>query len=151
MAKRIKTAAFQQVPNTLRKACAEVGSTDLVPPTVKKKKGNPNYRNGRAMEYKVMKDLRKKGLEVVRTAGSHGVADIVAFHPRSLTDGLVDILPPKDLIDLVLEGWQRLHDDKVLGDFLYGGMQVAKGEQHEYTIHCSPVLSVLIQCKRRKR
>ena len=67
MAKRIKTAAFQQVPNTLRKAFAEVGSTDLVPPTVKKKKGNPNYRNGRAMEYKVMKDLRKKGLEVVRT------------------------------------------------------------------------------------
>ena len=52
---------------------------------------------------------------------------------------------------LVLEGWLRLHDDKVLGDFLYGGMQVAKGEQHEYTIHCSPVLSVMIQCKRRKR
>lgn len=112
---------------------------------------NKNYRNGVALERKVIKELRGKGLEALRTAGSHGVADIVAFHPKSLSEGLVDILTPKEMVDLVLDGWQRLHDDKVLGDFLYGGMQVAKGEQHEYTIHCSPVLSVLIQCKRRKR
>ena len=112
---------------------------------------NRNYTAGRALEYKVIKDLRSKGLEGLRTAGSHGVADIVAYHPKSLTDGLVDILRPHEMVQLVLEGWQRLHDDKVLGDFLYGGMQVAKGEQHEYTIHCRPVLSVMIQCKRRKR
>ena len=112
---------------------------------------NSNYRNGRALEYKVIKDLRSKGLEALRTAGSHGVADIVAFHPKSLSDGLVDILTPKEMVDLVLEGWQRLHDDKILRDYLYGGMQVTKDEKHEYTIHCSPVLSVLVQCKRRKR
>ena len=112
---------------------------------------NSNYRNGVALERKVIKDLRGKGLEGLRTAGSHGVADIVAYHPKSLTDGLVDILKPMEMVEVVLEGWQRLHDDKILGDFLYGGMQVAKGEQHEYTIHCSPVLSVMIQCKRRKR
>ena len=112
---------------------------------------NRNYQNGVSLERRVIKDLRSKGLEGLRTAGSHGVADIVAYHPRSLTDGLVDILTPKEMVDLVLEGWQRLHDDKILRDYLYGGMQVAKGEQHEYTIHCSPVLSVLIQCKRRKR
>ena len=112
---------------------------------------NRNYTAGRALEYKVIKDLRSKGLEGLRTAGSHGVADIVAFHPKSLSDGLVDILKPMEMVEVVLEGWQRLHDDKILGDFLYGGLQVAKGEQHEYTIHCSPVLSVLIQCKRRKR
>ena len=112
---------------------------------------NSNYRNGVALERKVIKDLRGKGLEGLRTAGSHGVADIVAYHPKSLTDGLVDILKPMEMVEVVLEGWQRLHDDKILGDFLYGGLQVAKGEQHEYTIHCSPVLSVLIQCKRRKR
>lgn len=116
-----------------------------------KKKGNSNYRNGRAAEYKVMKDLRGKGLEGLRTAGSHGVADIVAFHPKSLSDGLVDILTPNEMVDLVLDGWQRLHDDKVLGDFLYGGMQVAPSAKHEYTIHVSPVLCALIQCKRRKR
>ena len=112
---------------------------------------NRNYTAGRALEYKVIKDLRSKGLEGLRTAGSHGVADIVAFHPKSLSDGLVDILTPKEMVDLVLDGWQRLYDDKVLGDFLYGGLQVAPSGKHEYTIHVSPVLAVMIQCKRRKR
>ena len=112
---------------------------------------NKNYNNGVALERRVMKGLKDKGLAALRTAGSHGVADIVAYHPRSLTDGLVDILPPKEMVDLVLDGWQRLHDDKVLGDFLYAGLQVAPSEKYEYTIHVSPVLCTLIQCKRRKR
>ena len=112
---------------------------------------NSNYRNGRALEYKVIKDLRNKGLEALRTAGSHGVADIVAYHPRSLTEGLVDILTPKEMVQVVLDGWQRLPDDKILGDFLYGGLQVAPSGKHEYTIHITPVLCTLIQCKRRKR
>ena len=112
---------------------------------------NRNYQNGVALERRVIKDLRSKGLEGLRTAGSHGVADIVAYHPRSLTDGLVDILRPQEMVQLVLDGWQRLHDDKILGDFLYGGLQVAPSEKYEYTIHVSPVLCVLIQCKRRKR
>lgn len=112
---------------------------------------NKNYRNGVALERKVIKDLRSKGLEALRTAGSHGVADIIAFHPKSLQDGLVDILTPKEIVDVVLEGWQRLPGEKVLGDFLYGGLQVAPSAKYEYTIHVSPVLCTLIQCKRRKR
>ena len=112
---------------------------------------NRNYTAGRALEYKVIKDLRSKGLEALRTAGSHGVADIVAFHPKSLSEGLVDILSPIEMVNTVLEGWQRLHGDKVLGDFLYAGLQVAPSEKYEYTIHVSPVLCTLIQCKRRKR
>ena len=112
---------------------------------------NSNYTAGRALEYRVIKDLRSKGLEALRTAGSHGVADIVAFHPKSLSDGLVDILTPKEMVQVVLDGWQRLHDDKILGDFLYGGLQVAPSGKHEYTIHVSPVLCTLIQVKRRKR
>ena len=112
---------------------------------------NSNYRNGVALERRVIKDLRSKGLEGLRTAGSHGVADIVAFHPTSLSSGLVDIFTPKEMVDLVLDGWQRLPIDKVLGDFLYGGLQVAPSAKHEYTIHVSPVLCVLIQAKRRKR
>lgn len=112
---------------------------------------NSNYLAGRAMEYAVMKDLRSKGLDALRTAGSHGVADIVAFHPRSLHDGLVDVLTPREMVDLVLEGWQRLHDDKILGDYLYGGMQVSKSAKHEHSIYVSPVLTCLIQVKRRKR
>ena len=112
---------------------------------------NKNYLAGRTSEYKVMKDLRSKGLEALRTAGSHGVADIVAFHPRGLHDGLVDVLTPKEMVDMVLGGWQRLPSDDILGDFLYGGLQVSKDEKTELTIHCSPILSVLIQVKRRKR
>ena len=112
---------------------------------------NKNYTAGRALEYKVIKDLHSKGLKGLRTAGSHGEADIVAYHPKSLTDGLVDILRPHEMVQLVLEGWQRLHDDKILGDFLYGGLQVVPSGKHEYTIHVSPVLCALIQCKRRKR
>ncbi len=112
---------------------------------------NRNYQNGVALERKVIKQLRGKGLEALRTAGSHGVADIVAFHPKSLKDGLVDILTPIEMVNTVLEGWQRLHGDKILGDFLYGGLQVAPSGKHEYTIHITPVLCTLIQCKRRKR
>ena len=112
---------------------------------------NRNYQNGVSLERKVIKQLRGKGLEALRTAGSHGVADIVAYHPRSLTDGLVDILTPKEMVQVVLDGWQRLPDDKILGDFLYGGLQVAPSGKHDYTIHVSPVLCTLIQCKRRKR
>ena len=112
---------------------------------------NKNYNNGVALERRVMKDLKDKGLAALRTAGSHGVADIVTFHPRSLTDGLVDVLSPREMVDLVLKGWQRIHDDKILGAFLYGGMQVSKDAKTELTIHCSPVLSILIQVKRRKR
>ena len=141
MPRKFKALPFTQVPNTMREAFKEVGKT----------KGNSNYRNGRALEYKVIKDLRNKGLEGLRTAGSHGVADIVAYHPRSLTDGLVDILRPQEMVQVVLDGWQRLPDDKILGDFLYGGLQVAPSGKHDYTIHVSPVLCTLIQVKRRKR
>ena len=57
------------------------------------------------------------------------MADIVAYHPKSLTDGLVDILRPHEMVQLVLEGGNGSMTTKVLGDFLYGGMQV-EGEQH---------------------
>ena len=57
----------------------------------------------------------------------------------------------KEMVQVVLDGWQRLPDDKILGDFLYGGLQVAPSGKHEYTIHVSPVLCTLIQVKRRKR
>ena len=39
---------------------------------------NKNYVQGRAFEYKVVTIFRRKGYFVVRSAGSHGVADLVA-------------------------------------------------------------------------
>jgi hypothetical protein len=43
---------------------------------------NRNYLSGRAFEYKVKKYLEAKGYLVFRSAGSHSVADLIAF-PKS--------------------------------------------------------------------
>lgn len=52
---------------------------DLIPQTFGKPKGNPRYRRGRALEYVIKDKLEKQGYFVVRAAGSHGVADLVAI------------------------------------------------------------------------
>lgn len=43
---------------------------------------NINYRRGRAKEYKIFHDLEKEGYLVFRSAGSHGVADVIAMKPE---------------------------------------------------------------------
>lgn len=40
---------------------------------------NKNYQRGRRFEWEVKKDLESQGWIVVRTAGSHGLWDIIAF------------------------------------------------------------------------
>lgn len=40
---------------------------------------NKNYLRGRRLEWQVQKDLEKAGWHAVRTAGSHGAYDIIAF------------------------------------------------------------------------
>ena len=40
---------------------------------------NRNYANGRSFEYRVILALTKAGYHCVRSAGSHGVVDIVAL------------------------------------------------------------------------
>lgn len=42
------------------------------------KKENRNYVKGRAYEYKIATIFRRKGYYVIRAAGSHGSADLVA-------------------------------------------------------------------------
>lgn len=44
---------------------------------------NRNYLKGRAKEWKVRKDLEIMGWKVLRTAGSHGFADLIAINPRT--------------------------------------------------------------------
>ena len=39
---------------------------------------NKNYRAGRRFEYEVKKYFEKLGYTVFRTAGSHGIADVIA-------------------------------------------------------------------------
>ena len=107
---------------------------------------NKNYLAGRRMEHALIKELRGKGLEALRTAGSHGVADVIAYQPGLLSNGG---LSTYEMVEKVLEGWMRLPESKVLGDYLYAGQRLT--DKVEYDIHVSPVLSVFIQCKRRKR
>jgi len=40
---------------------------------------NTNYRAGRDLEYATAKDLEINGYLVIRAAGSHGLADLIAF------------------------------------------------------------------------
>ena len=41
---------------------------------------NKNYMSGRRFEYQTMKILEKNGYTALRTAGSHGFADVIAFN-----------------------------------------------------------------------
>ena len=43
---------------------------------------NKNYLSGRRKEYKVKKKFERQGYIVLRTAGSHGFADLVAIDIR---------------------------------------------------------------------
>ena len=40
---------------------------------------NQNYRRGRQLEWQVRKDLENMGYHAMRTAGSHGEFDIIAY------------------------------------------------------------------------
>jgi len=39
------------------------------------------YKRGRDKEYRVKRKMEKEGYIVLRTAGSHGFADLIAVHP----------------------------------------------------------------------
>jgi len=55
---------------------------------------NKNYVKGRNKEYKVMKRLRDEGYDVVaRTAGSHGVFDVIAFNKETKDIKLIQCKP----------------------------------------------------------
>lgn len=40
-----------------------------------------NYQKGRSKEYRLKKKYEMEGFIVLRTAGSHGFADLIAIHP----------------------------------------------------------------------
>jgi hypothetical protein len=45
---------------------------------------NSKYRAGRDLEYAAARDLEANGYLVIRAAGSHGLADLIAFKPGEL-------------------------------------------------------------------
>lgn len=44
---------------------------------------NLNYTRSRAKEYKTLHDLEAKGYFAIRTAGSHGIADVIGIKPSA--------------------------------------------------------------------
>lgn len=46
---------------------------------------NSRYVKGRKKEYRIKKEYEKAGWIVLRTAGSHGFADLVAIHIENRT------------------------------------------------------------------
>jgi len=44
---------------------------------------NKNYISGRQKEYRLKKKYEERGFIVIRAAGSHGFADLVAVHRKS--------------------------------------------------------------------
>ena len=48
---------------------------------------NKNYVHGRAYEYRRAKELRAQGYHVTRSAGSHGLFDLIAIKPKVVEEG----------------------------------------------------------------
>ena len=67
---------------------------------------NSNYRAGRDLEYAAAKNLEENGYLVIRAAGSHGLADLIAFKPGELlivqckTDGKMTAAQRGELSEL---------------------------------------------------
>jgi Holliday junction resolvase len=56
---------------------------------------NKNYQSGRRKEYKIKKQLEESGCIVLRTAGSHGFADLVAINIEERTIKFIQCKPDK--------------------------------------------------------
>lgn len=56
---------------------------------------NKNYLRGRRLEWQVKKDLEDKGWLAVRTAGSHGHWDVIAFKDDDIHDISVKLIQCK--------------------------------------------------------
>lgn len=54
---------------------------------------NRNYLKGRTKEYKLKKELEREGKIVLRTAGSHGFADLISVDPKTLNIGFIQCKP----------------------------------------------------------
>jgi len=52
---------------------------------------NANYIRGRNKEYRLKKKYEKKGYIVLRTAGSHGFADLIAIKNLGLVNQIIFI------------------------------------------------------------
>jgi len=52
-----------------------------------------NYQKGRDKEYRLKRKLEREGFTVLRTAGSHGFADLIAIDYRSRRIRFIQVKP----------------------------------------------------------
>ena len=101
-------------------------------------KGNKNYVNGRAFEYRVKCDLGRKGYYVIRSAGSHGKVDLVALGRygallvQCKRQGAISKSEREELVDIAT----GLNDDRLLYDAIIAEMKTqTRGIQyHKYDV-----------------
>ncbi len=75
---------------------------------------NPNYIKGRAKEYRIKKKWEAKGYVCVRTAGSHGFADLICIHPIDKYIFFIQVKPKnfsKKAEMRLLKGHQVFNDE----------------------------------------
>ena len=58
-----------------------------------------NYQRGYRLERLAVKQLRDKGYYVIRSAGSHGAADIIALNPTTIMIIQIGVKGRKDAAD----------------------------------------------------
>lgn len=110
---------------------------------------NNSYKRGRALEWNIQKLFKDKGYAAMRTAGSHGFADVIIT--RKAGDAL-DLMRPITMaeVDEVLAGWMPVHDPKqVLDPFLYGKKKLLRNGGNQM-IHLTPATVILMQMKTTK-
>ena len=111
---------------------------------------NPSYLRGRRLEWDVQKLFKEAGFACMRTAGSHGLADLVVVkHNPDVPLALSKPITYED-IDQVLDGWLPVYDPtKILDPFLYGKKKLlARGGAQ--MLHMTPAQCWLLQLKSQK-
>jgi len=67
---------------------------------------NANYLAGRRFEYAVMAALRQNAYKVLRTAGSHGEFDIIAYKPNSTVFVQCKVVESEASRDRLARAWR---------------------------------------------
>jgi len=73
-----------------------------------------NYQRGRAKEYRIAKKYREKGWIVLRTAGSHGFADLVCISQNKRQIIFLQVKPknfPKSASERLYSAHKWLSDE----------------------------------------
>lgn len=112
---------------------------------------NPAYLRGRRAEWALQKQLREAGFEALRTAGSHGKADLIVFVNSDDPLALMKPILLRELDD-ALDGFMEESDPgKILDGFLYGRKKfTGRWLKGEMRLHLTPFSGWLIQVKTKK-